>query len=126
LEAKLKPEFGVNPVESLWTAFEKSETGSPIDPPRSQTRRFTDLVSLVRVALEQEPVLQPFEEHVRSRFDEWIEMKRGENITFTGDQMTWLQRMRDYIVVGAWSASISMPITCSDRCTTRLANGYGP
>lgn len=97
-EAKLKPEFGVNPVESLWTAFEKSGTRSPTAPPRSQTRRFTDLVSLVRVALEQEPVLQPFEDHVRSRFDAWIETKRGEKITFSGDQMTWLQRMRDYIV----------------------------
>jgi type I restriction enzyme R subunit len=55
-------------------------------------------VSLVRVALEQEPVLQPFEEHVRSRFDHWVVGKRREGITFTGDQMTWLQTMRDYIV----------------------------
>ena len=30
-EAKLKPKFGVNPVESLWTAFEKSGTGSPTE-----------------------------------------------------------------------------------------------
>ena len=97
-EEKLKPEFGANPIESLWTAFEKSGTGSPTDPPRSQTRRFTDLVSLVRVALEQESLLQPFEEHVRARFAEWIEAKRQEGVTFTGDQMTWLQRMRDYIV----------------------------
>jgi type I restriction enzyme, R subunit len=97
-EAKLKPEFGPHPVESLWTAFEKSGTASPPDTPRSQTRRFTDLVSLVRVALEQEPVLQPFEEHVRSRFDEWIETKRVEGITFTPDQMAWLEKMRDYII----------------------------
>jgi type I restriction enzyme R subunit len=97
-EEKLKPKFGADPVESLWTAFEKSGTGSPTDPPRSQTRRFTDLVSLVRVALEQEPVLQPFEEHVRSGFDQWIDAKRQEGVTFTGDQMVWLQRMRDYIV----------------------------
>ena len=77
-EAKLKPEFGPTPVESLWMAFEKSGSASSPSAPRSQTRRFTDLVSLVRVALEQEPVLQPFEEHVRSRFDEWIEMKRRD------------------------------------------------
>lgn len=43
-------------------------------------------------------MLQPFEEHVRTRFAEWIETKRGENIAFTGDQMVWLERMRDYIV----------------------------
>jgi type I restriction enzyme, R subunit len=97
-EAKLKPEFGPTPVESLWTAFEKSGTASSPGAPRSQTRRFTDLVSLVRVALEQEPVLEPFEEHVRSRFNEWIERKRRDNVTFTGDQRSWLERMRDYII----------------------------
>jgi hypothetical protein len=97
-EAKLKPEFGPTPVEKLWTAFEKSGTAGSPGALRSQTRRFTDLVSLVRVALEQEPVLQPFEEHVRNRFSEWIEAKRREAITFTGDQMTWLERMRDYII----------------------------
>ena len=115
-ETKLKPEFGVNPVESLWTAFEKSGTGGPTDPPRSQTRRFTDLVSLVRVALEQEPVLQPFEDHVRFRFDQWIERKRREGITFTGDQMMWLHRMRDYIVASG----------CVERDHLEADNVLGP
>jgi type I restriction enzyme R subunit len=97
-EAKLKPEFGPHPVESLWTAFEKSSSASSPGAPQSQTRRFTDLVSLVRVALEQEPVLQPFEEHVRTRFNEWIEKKRQEAVTFTADQMAWVEKMRDYII----------------------------
>jgi len=95
---KLKPEFGPTPVESLWTAFEKTGTASSPGSLRSQTRRFTDIVSLVRVALEQEPVLQTFEEHVRSRFDEWFEIKRREGITFTADQGAWLEKMRDYII----------------------------
>jgi type I restriction enzyme, R subunit len=121
-EAKLKPEFGVNPVENLWTAFEKSGTGSPTDPPRSQTRRFTDLVSLVRVALEQEPVLQPFEEHVRSRFDQWIDAKRQEGVTFTGDQMVWLQRMRDYIVA---SGSVERDHLEADNVLGPVYNAFG-
>jgi type I restriction enzyme R subunit len=121
-EAKLKPEFGVNPVESLWIAFEKSGTGTPIDPPRSQTRRFTDLVSLVRVALEQEPVLQPFEEHVRSRFDQWIDAKRQEGIIFTGDQMTWLQRMRDYIVA---SGSVEREHLEADNVLGPISRAFG-
>src|SRR5205823_9645973 len=56
LEAKLKPEFGPQPVPKLWNAFEKNgRARSPSAPKtKSQTRRFTDLVSLVRVALEQE------------------------------------------------------------------------
>src|SRR5205823_6287981 len=69
LEAKLKPQFGPQPVPTLWNAFEKGGTRFPsaLIKHKSQTRRFTDLVSLVRVALEREPILQPFEEHVRQR-----------------------------------------------------------
>lgn len=121
-EAKLKPEFGATPVESLWTAFEKSGTANSPGVSRSQTRRFTDLVSLVRVALEQEPVLQPFEDHVRSRFDKWIETKRGENITFTGDQVTWLQRMRDYIVA---SGSVEREHLEADNVLGPVYNAFG-
>src|SRR5213596_3196878 len=53
LEAKLKPEFGPQPVPTIWHAFEKNgRARSPSAPKtKSQTRRFTDLVSLVRVAL---------------------------------------------------------------------------
>src|SRR6266487_1684410 len=84
LEAKLKPEFGPQPVPKLWNAFETGRDGSPSRPTnRSQTRRFTDLVSLVRTAIEQEPILQPFEEHVRQRFAAWLEEKRGSGTTFS-------------------------------------------
>jgi type I restriction enzyme, R subunit len=51
----------------------------------------------VRVALEQEPVLQPFEEHVRQRFATWLEEKRAAGISFSADQLAWLEKMRDYI-----------------------------
>src|SRR5213596_507871 len=53
LEAKLKPKFGPQPVPTIWHAFEKNgRARSPSAPKtKSQTRRFTDLVSLVRVAL---------------------------------------------------------------------------
>src|SRR5207247_1980234 len=63
LETRLKPEFGPQPVPTIWHAFEtggdRSELtrrGGSRPTNRSQTRRFTDLVSLVRVALEQEPI----------------------------------------------------------------------
>jgi type I restriction enzyme, R subunit len=99
LEAKLKPEFGPQPVPILWAAFEKGGTRSPnaLARNRSQTHRFIDLVSLVRVALEQEPILQPFEEHVRQRFSTWLEEKRASGASFTPDQLAWLEKMRDYI-----------------------------
>ena len=94
LEAKLKPEFGPQPVPRLWNAF--SCSGGSVSRP-SQTRRFTDLVSLVRTAIEPTTPLEPFEEHVRQRFAAWLEEKRAAGITFTPDQLAWLEKMRDYI-----------------------------
>ena len=98
LETKLKPEFGPQPVPTIWHAFETGRDGSPSRPMnRSQTRRFTDLVSLVRTAIEPITPLEPFEEHVRQRFGTWLEEKRAAKIAFNGDQLAWLEKMRDYI-----------------------------
>ncbi|MGI8602973.1 MAG: type I restriction-modification enzyme R subunit C-terminal domain-containing protein [Verrucomicrobiales bacterium] len=82
----------------------------------STLRRFTDLVSLVRFALAQEPVLEPFEEHVRQRFAAWLEEKRATDIAFDADQLAWLEKMRDYI-----SASGSV-----DRGHLEADNVLGP
>ena len=100
LEAKLKPEFGPQPVPTIWSAFEKdggTRSPSALVKNRSQTRRFTDLVSLVRTAIEPATPLEPFEEHVRQRFIAWLNDKRATGITFTADQLAWLEKMRDYI-----------------------------
>jgi type I restriction enzyme R subunit len=99
LETKLKPEFGPQPVPTLWNAFEKGGTRPPsaLVKQKSQTRRFTDLVSIVRTAIEPTTPLEPFEEHVRQRFDEWLKEKRTAGITFSGDQLAWLEKMRDYV-----------------------------
>src|SRR5438034_2530328 len=77
LEAKLKPDFGPQPVPKIWNAFEKGGTRSPsaLAKNKSQTRRFTDLVSLVRTAIEPTTPLEPFEEHVKQRFDSWLREK---------------------------------------------------
>jgi type I restriction enzyme R subunit len=102
LEAKLKPEFGPQPIPTIWNAFEKGRdepesTRRGGSAPRSKTRRFTDLVSLVRTAIEPTTPLEPFEEHVRQRFTAWLDQKRAAGITFDPDQLAWLEKMRDYI-----------------------------
>src|SRR5437763_8359321 len=80
LEAKLKPQFGPQPVPKLWNAFEKNCSRGSVSSV-SQTRRFTDLVSLVRTAIEPTTPLEPFEEHVRQRFNAWLEEKRVAKTT---------------------------------------------
>lgn len=96
LEAKLKTNYGTHPVPKLWTAFSQIRNSKPAMRD-SQARRFTDLISLVRTAIEPTTPLEPFEEHVRQNFDAWVEEKRSAGITFNADQLTWLEKMRDYI-----------------------------
>ena len=84
---------------------------------RSQSGRFADLVALVRFALQHQPVLEPFSNSVRVRFDAWLRLKdasasaSGSPFTaphsepqaepgsraFTPDQLTWLHLIRDHI-----------------------------
>jgi type I site-specific restriction endonuclease len=94
LEAKLKETYGPHPVDRLWHAFEivhrKSHIGNP-------ARRFADLVALVRFALEQQPVLAPFAGSVSERFNEWLMDKAKAGVEFNGEQLAWLNLIRDHI-----------------------------
>ena len=127
LEQKLRESFGPIPVETLWracelVASEKQQSGSgvpPLSPSSSAQRRdavatFADLVSLVRFALEQQPVLKPFAETVNERFDAWLVSKQSSSgvpplsasssnkrrdaaSTFSPEQLAWLNLIRNHI-----------------------------
>ncbi|MDR0353954.1 MAG: hypothetical protein LBI02_11650 [Opitutaceae bacterium] len=64
---------------------------------RSQPGRFADRVALVRFALEQQPVLKPFDESVTERFNEWLMNKAVAGTLFTRAQLAWLNFMLDHI-----------------------------
>jgi type I restriction enzyme R subunit len=92
---KQEPLFGPDPVNRVWCAFEqtrnlKQRTGNT-------AKRFADLVPLVRFALEQQPMLEPFAESVHARFESWLAQKSDAGTTFTDDQRSWLDLIRDHI-----------------------------
>lgn len=62
-----------------------------------QAGRFANLVALVRFALEQQPVLEPFAESVTTRSNEWLMEKAKSGVQFTPDQLAWLNLIRDHI-----------------------------
>jgi type I restriction enzyme R subunit len=95
LEKKLRETHATWTEDRLWDAF--AVTTPAKVKGRSQLGRFADLVSLVRFALEQQPVLEPFADSVRIRFDSWLTQKTQNGILFTADQQTWLQLIRDHI-----------------------------
>jgi type I restriction enzyme R subunit len=80
--------------DRLWQAYEA------LDKSRvrgSGQRTLTDIVSLVRFALEQEPELVPYSERVNKRFEAWLLAQQNAGQTFTDEQLAWLTRIKDHL-----------------------------
>jgi type I restriction enzyme R subunit len=88
-----KPPMNLTP-QRLWTAYEQLE-GSRVKG--SGGRVLTDLVQLVRYALERDEELHPREEVVRLRFDLWLSEQQQGGRAFSREQIGWLEMLRDHI-----------------------------
>jgi type I restriction enzyme R subunit len=95
LEKKLRDNHAAWTEDNLWAAFAATKPGKVKGS--SQAGRFADLVSLVRFALEQQPVLAPFADSVSERFNEWLMDKAKAGVKFSGEQLAWLNLIRDHI-----------------------------
>ena len=80
--------------EGLWQAYEALEQAKVKG---HGGKMVTDLVSLVRFALEQETVLAPFAESVDDRFQHWLTSQNTPNTRFTAEQVEWLTMIKDHI-----------------------------
>ena len=84
--------------ETLWTAYEQLD-GAKVRPnPRA---RATDLVSLLRYALELDDELVPYEDVVQERYEGWLAQQAQAGATFSETERWWLDRMRDFVVTSA-------------------------
>ena len=136
LEKKLRDQNTTWTEDSLWWAF--ATTAPAKVKGRSQADRFADLVPLVRFALEQQPVLEPFAQSVRERFEMWLRQKTrssGSGVPplgseekrqdaaatiFTHEQIKWLELIRDHI-----ATSLSMEVDDFDYAPFRQEGGLG-
>jgi type I restriction enzyme R subunit len=78
--------------DNLWAAYaalEKSKVRGA-----SGARIMTDLVSLVRFALEQENELVPFPEKVDANFNAWLAQQETK---FDEEQLLWLKMIKNHI-----------------------------
>jgi type I restriction enzyme R subunit len=87
---------------------------------RTQAGRFADLVSLVRFALEQQPVLAPFADSVVERFNQWLKAKTDDGTSFSAEQIVWLELIRDHI-----ATSLSIEPDDFDYSPFRQRGGLG-
>ena len=98
-----RPPYNWTPAR-LWAAYETLDASRVHG---SAGAMLTNLVSLVRFALEQEHELSPFPETVGERFEGWLHAQGQAGVSFTAEQMTWLAQIRDHVAT-------SLAITADD------------
>ncbi len=101
-DAVEKPPYNLTP-ELLWQAYEQLEK-SKVRGAGPQ-KLLTDIVSLIRFAIGESDVLEPFSETVNGRFNDWMARQEKAGRVFTHEQREWLLMIKDHI---ATSLSIEM------------------
>jgi len=81
--------------QKLWAAY-KTLAKNRVRGASAQ-RRLTDIVNLVRFALHQADELVPYPEDVQVRFEQWMATQELRGRSFTDEQRTWLEMIRDHI-----------------------------
>ncbi len=81
--------------EKLWAAYAQLER----DKVRGvgTQRVLTDLIALVRHALQPEGELAPYPEQVRARYDAWLAAQERAGKQFSAEQRWWLDKIAAYI-----------------------------
>lgn len=62
-------------------------------------RVLTNIVSLVRFAVDKSQDLEPFPTTVEERFQKWLDDNHAKGMQFSDDQLTWLKMIKDFVAV---------------------------
>ncbi len=82
-------------AEKLWAAYESLDSDKVKGT--GMRRTLTDLVQLVRFAMEHDDELLPRKEVVMLRFDIWLTEQLSAGREFTEEQLRWLRWMAEHI-----------------------------
>ena len=85
----------------LWTESQLWQAYAALDASKvkgaSRRRILTDLVSLVRYAMQQENELVPYPERVTANFKAWMAQQQAAGKGFSDEQRWWLEKMAEHI-----------------------------
>lgn len=101
-EAIKKPPYQLT-QELIWQAYEQLER-SKVKGAGPQ-KLLTNIVSLIRFAIGESDILEPFPETVNRRFNDWLAQQQEAGRTFTPEQRKWLEMIKEHI---ATSVSIGI------------------
>jgi type I restriction enzyme R subunit len=82
--------------DRLWQAYEQLEK-SKVKKAGPQ-KLLTNIISLVRFAVGESDVLEPFCDIENRRFDNWLTHQQQQGRTFTKEQLDWLTMIKDHII----------------------------
>ena len=95
-----KPPYNLS-TEAVWKAYEQLEKAKVKGA--GPQKLLTNIVSLVRFAVGEAEVLEPFSETVDDRFTVWMTEQQMAGRAFNGEQVEWLVMIKDHI-----AASLTM------------------
>jgi type I restriction enzyme R subunit len=80
---------------ALWQAYAALDKSKVKGAGRQ--RILTDLVSLVRFAMQQDNELVPYPERVAANYKAWLAQQVSAGKAFTPEQLRWLEMIRDHV-----------------------------
>ena len=91
--ALARPPWLLEPL-GVWSAYKRLSKGAIKTNP---ARQLTDIVALVRFALEQRDTLTPLSTEMAGRFNLWLGREEKAGRTYNPEQKAWLEAIRDHL-----------------------------
>jgi type I restriction enzyme R subunit len=94
LSEKIKaPPYSLTPAK-LWSAYEQIEKNKV----KGRTNnKIADLISVLSFELKKTNDLEPYIDLVDKRFAEWLSKQKASGVSFTQEQLNWLQMIKTHI-----------------------------
>ncbi|MCD6459174.1 DEAD/DEAH box helicase family protein [bacterium] len=94
LSEKIKtPPYSLSPSK-IWQAYKQLE-GSKVHG--LSTNKVADFVSLLKFEIGEVNELEPFMDTIDKRFAKWLSKQRAMGVSFTQEQLNWLEKMKNHI-----------------------------
>jgi type I restriction enzyme R subunit len=117
LAEKIKtPPYCLTPAK-VWQAYKQLEQAKVHGLSRN---KIPDFVSLLRFELGKEKELEPFADTIDKRFARWLSEQRAMNVSFTQEQLSWLEKIKDHI-----AQSVEFSVEDLESIPFDRMGGYG-
>lgn len=105
LADKIKSPPYILTTSKLWQAYKQLEDGKIHG--RTNNERIVDFVSLLRHEIEKTKEIEPWLDTVDKRFSQWLSKQKAKGVSFTQEQLIWLEALKNTIAT-------SIEITADD------------